>query len=415
MPYITREDGEHFVIPSYRDVLTAKQKSQLKREILALSQNYGEYITLQRKGAAQYEVAFSPDTGYLLGESIWHYFNRPMDMIYCEAIPNTTEAILVIVKAGSVYLDGSFPVESIPEELVIFLTQENNFEIYVYGNVPLAAEPEAGKFAFESSSVKKFQVLDKPVFPTLPLLKIYQLQLVDQVLKAAGIGVFPIKAVLAVAVIIGLAWMGYTYLNTFKPQLVQFKQAPPPPNPYASFYSTMNTSDPVAEVESLVRNLWVLPTMPGWHATTINYAQGAVSINVASDGVSVAELSKWAKLNNFDIDIAKEGFFRISRMQSIPKMDPPKYIYPLTKVFSEFVDRLARVYPGNHLTLGDVTKNQKYRIQSIEINLVELTPLEIELIGQTFKDLPFVFRSSTLQKNEQGTYTGLINVQIVGE
>ncbi len=86
MPYITREDGEHFVIPSYRDVLTAKQKSQLKREILALSQNYGEYITLQRKGASQYEVAFSPDTGYLLGESVWHYFNRPMDMIYCEVV-----------------------------------------------------------------------------------------------------------------------------------------------------------------------------------------------------------------------------------------------------------------------------------------------------------------------------------------
>ena len=74
-----------------------------------LSQSYGEYITLQRKGVFKYEVAFSPDTGYLLGESIWHNFKRPMDMIYCEAIPNTTEAILVIVKEGSVYLDGSFP------------------------------------------------------------------------------------------------------------------------------------------------------------------------------------------------------------------------------------------------------------------------------------------------------------------
>ena len=104
MAYLTREDGEHFVIPSYREVLSAKQKSVLKKDILLLSQSYGEYITLQRKSPVQYEVAFSPDTGYLLGETVWQHFKRPADLIYCEAIPGTTEAILVIVKAGSVYL-----------------------------------------------------------------------------------------------------------------------------------------------------------------------------------------------------------------------------------------------------------------------------------------------------------------------
>ena len=131
MPYITREDGEHFVIPSYRDVLSIKQKTQLKKEIYSLSQSYGEYITLQKKSVNQYEVAFSTDTGYLLGESIWHTFNRPEDMIYCEVVPNTTEAIFVIVKSGIVYLDGRFPLDSIPEELVVFLTQQNKFEIYI--------------------------------------------------------------------------------------------------------------------------------------------------------------------------------------------------------------------------------------------------------------------------------------------
>src|SRR5262245_59869678 len=187
MPYITREDGERFVIPSYRDVLTVKQKNQLKKEIVLLSQSYGEYITLQKKSPTQYEVAFSPDTGYLLGESIWQHFKKPNDLIYCEAVANTTEAILVIVKSGSVYLDGSFPVDSIPEELIIFLTQENNFEIYTYGDVPISAEAEAGKFSFEPNSVKSFTRLDKPVFPTLPLYKVYQLQLVDPVLRSQGI------------------------------------------------------------------------------------------------------------------------------------------------------------------------------------------------------------------------------------
>ncbi len=36
MAFIAREDGEHFVIPSYRDVITAKQEAALKKDILAL-------------------------------------------------------------------------------------------------------------------------------------------------------------------------------------------------------------------------------------------------------------------------------------------------------------------------------------------------------------------------------------------
>src|SRR5690348_12369046 len=101
MPYITREDGERFIIPSYRDVLSAQKPGLLKKEILLLSETYGQYITLQKKSSTQYEVTFSHEPGVLLGETIWHYFKRPSDLIYCEAIPNTAEAILVIVKSGS--------------------------------------------------------------------------------------------------------------------------------------------------------------------------------------------------------------------------------------------------------------------------------------------------------------------------
>ena len=49
MAVITREDGERFVVPTYRDILSAKKIGLLKREIQLLSTNYGEYITLQKK------------------------------------------------------------------------------------------------------------------------------------------------------------------------------------------------------------------------------------------------------------------------------------------------------------------------------------------------------------------------------
>ncbi len=219
MPYITREDGERFVIPSYRDTLRARSASILKREIQLLSSNYGEYITLQKKAADRYEAAFSTDTGYLLGESIWNFFKRPADMIYCEQVPNTTEAILVIVKSGTVYLDGMFAIDSIPEELVIFKTQSNHFQIFTFGDVPISEHPEDEKFSFDVGSVELFSQLDSPVFATLPLYKNYHLEIVDIVLKNQGIGVFPAKQLLGVVVIFGLIWMGWQFLEAHKHEL----------------------------------------------------------------------------------------------------------------------------------------------------------------------------------------------------
>jgi hypothetical protein len=415
MPYITREDGEHFVIPSYRDVLTAKQKKQLKREILALSQNYGEYITLQRKGAAQYEVAFSPDTGYLLGESIWHYFKRPLDMIYCEAIPNTTEAILVIVKSGSVYLDGSFPLESIPEELVIFLTQENSFEIYIYGDVPLSETPVTGKFSFDKSSVKAFQILDKPVFPTLPLLKIYQLQLVEQVLRAAGIGVFPLKTAAVIIVVVGLAWMGYTYINSYNPELVEgFNTQAQPQDQYADYYRLLTAPAPESLMDAMIADLNVLATMPGWIAKSIQFADSGISADVLSGGTSLALLQTWAKRNNYAVDVASSGF-RVSHGNFIPKRPQTHEIYQVNNVLEVLIDRIQSVYPGNTLTPDHEVRKAFYTTKKVTITLNKVTPVILSLIGKQLSGLPVIFNNATLNVDDNGTsFSGQLIIEIVG-
>ena len=124
---------------------------------------YGEYITFQRRGLAQFEIAFSRDAGYLFGECVWHYFKRPNDMIYCEAIPDTTEAYFVIVKEGGVYLDGTFPLENIAEEILVFAAQRHEFEIYIYGEVPISERPQEGKFAFDAGPRSNhLQFIDAP-------------------------------------------------------------------------------------------------------------------------------------------------------------------------------------------------------------------------------------------------------------
>ncbi|VVC76884.1 hypothetical protein AQUSIP_22110 [Aquicella siphonis] len=411
MPYITREDGEHFVIPSYRDVLTIKQKSQLKKEILLLSQSYGEYITLQKKAVNQYEVAFSPDTGYLLGESIWHHFNKPLDLIYCEAIPNTTEAILVIVKSGSVYLDGSFPLDSIPEELIIFLTQQNNFEIYVYGDVPISKEPEAGKFSFEASSVKSYNVLDKPIFPTLPLMKTFQLQLVDAVLKEQGIGVVPVKPIIIGLAVIGVAFIAWNFYSSR--QVVTTTVAKPQVNPYQQFLNTLSSPAPDQEVTAFIDKLQLMSQMPGWSATDVKYIHNGVNATVYSYGGKVEDLYAWAAENNANVMIKKTGIFMTIGIK-LPNRPAPTKIYSSPKIIATIVDRLSNVYPGNNLDLGDSVRKGVYTDTIIKIRFNNIGPVVLDLIGKQFADLPVVIHDITVRLEKDFNLTGSITIEALG-
>lgn len=409
MPFILREDGEHFVIPSYRDVLTAKQNTALKKEILLLSRNYGDYVTLNRKAGAEYEVAFSPDRGYLLGESVWFYFNRPTDMIYCEALPDKPEAILVVVKAGSVYLDGSFPLDSIPEELVIFLTQQNNFEIYTYGNVPIAQNPETGKFSFDSASVKSFTVLEKPIFDSLPLLKNYRLELVDQVLRAQGIGVLPIGKIFAGLVGLVLLYFAYSYImtpSTMPPEEVAKL------NPFQGYNDSLVSPDPAVLLRKLVNIYDVLLTLPGWDVKNFDYKAGKVSLDMVSRGSTVGTMLGWARNNNFTMSVKSSGF-TLDTSVSVPNRPLPEKIYPISEIMAILVDRIAVILPGNRLTIGNLTKKGRYTQVSVTINYNNIRSIELGLLSTALRNLPLTLENVVFSENN-GILNGKIVVNALG-
>ena len=410
MAYLTREDGERFVIPSYRDVIS-KRKAQLKDDILELSSRYGEFMTFQRRGIAQFEVAFSREAGYLFGECVWHYFKRPAEMIYCEAIPETTEAYLVIVKDGSVYLDGTFPLEDIAEELLVFTTQQNQFEVYVYGDVPLSEQPMEGKFSFEPGSVKSYTVLPEPLFQHLPVVRAYQLQLVDVVLRQQGIGVFPVKYVIAVVVLLGLAWMGFTYVTLHKKTL-PVVNIPPPPNPFLQFNNMLMSTAPDAEVELVALTVEMLTTMPGWIPVDLTYTGGKITVNVKSLGTDVAFLYDWASHNNATIMIMPGGF-SLTMMLPLPaKRGVPDKIYPLDRVIMSVVDRMAAVMPGNVVKVGLTKAQRVYKQTDLKIDVIEASPEVLMLIGQQLKDMPLVLTKMTLRINHG--LTGTIELQALG-
>ncbi len=410
MPYITRDDGERFIIPSYRDILSAKKPALLKKEVLLLSTNYGEYITLQRKNIDQYEAAFSPDPGYLLGESVWHYFKRPRDLIYCEAIPNTSEAILVIVKGGSVYLDGSFPVDSIPDELIVFRTQQNSFEIYIQGDVPISQAPEEGKFALDTSSVKSFNILPEPIFPTLPTNKNFQLRLVDTVLKAQGIGVVPVKKIVGVIVVLVLAWIAFTFFTTHKKVEAPIHVAEA--NPLQLYINTLISPAPDAEIQGVANGLREFFSIPGWSPTTVEYSNGILQANVKSAGIKTSMLFKWADQNGAKVLILPDGVY-IGIAVKPPVRGAATSISPLQKVIAEVIDRISTVIPGNNLTLGNTMNKGNFSEAELTIIFNTLTIDTFSLLGEQFKGMPLVLTKVSLTINN-GALSGTIILKALG-
>ena len=410
MPYITREDGEHFVIPSYRDVLSAKNKNALKKDVMALSVSYGEYITMQRKNPQEFDVAFSPDRGYLLGESVWNYFKRPLDKIFCEALPNSTEAILVIVKGGSVYLDGSFPVESIPEELIIFLTQQNHFEIYVYGDVPISETPNEGKFSFDAASVESFSVLENPVFNNLPLVKSYQFQLVDPTLKANGIGVIPLKQIMIGVVVLIVVALIYSYsTQEVKPVEVAKVEV----NPYQPFLDELATPAPDQSMKGFVDEVELFYAAPGWQVKTLAYAGGALTGVFTSKGNTVEELFKWAGRNKLLFSIRTTGVNLVASQKNIPR-GKPKVIYPSKEILTVLIDRLQKVYPGGNIAVANAGDGKgPFSMIKVTIQINNATPILLSLIGEQFAGLPLVLDGITLSRKDS-LLDGVITLRALG-
>lgn len=411
MPYITREDGEHFVIPSYRDEISAKNNSALKNEIIELSQSYGDYITMQRKASLIYDVAFSPDTGYLLGETVWHHFNRPVDLVYCEAVANTTEAILVIVKEGEVYLDGRFPMESIPEELIIFLTQKNNFDIYIYGDVPIAKEPAEGKFSFDSNSIKSFTILTEPVFATLPLLKAYQLQLVEPTLKRYGFSGVNVKQLVSLLILAGIGWAAWSIV------IPMFKAAPiveqaPQIDPYQGFYDALNSPAPDATIENLVTALNDLVTIPGWTLVNATYTPGSVSCDMQSQGASVEDLISWADAHQGKVTISSSGI-SLNVPIATPSRSKVNKIYSIQEVLAVIIDRLVKVYPGNNVQIAEVASQGSFSSIDTSINITDLSLSRLAMVAKQLQGLPLVIVKIMLN-NGGSSFNGVINMKLLG-
>lgn len=412
MPSIIRDhDNAVFISPDYRELTSTKKSSLLKREILMLAQTHGQYAHIRKKNTAQYEVAFSQEAGYLLGESIWHRFDKPYHMVYCEVLPSQVEAILVVVKAGSIFIDTKISIANIDEELAVLSMGEGEFEVYISDDAPISETQSPGKFSFPTKSVKSFAVLDEPCFENLILHKTLELLPVSEALRKQGIGTFPIKPMLMTLTIIALLWTGWEYLTTHKKVLPKIIISVV--DPYALFLNTLTSPAPDKTIQELVTNIILLESAPGFAIKSIDYDKKTATAYLLSTGNTIDNLKRWAFTRHLDIEIDNKGI-AANLPSTIKNRDKPTRIYSLQNVMGHVVDRVNRILPGNSMTLHPTISYSQFKEMGFTIALDNVPPNILLLIGEQFASLPIVFNTAGLTVSDNGFISGSLTLTALG-
>lgn len=419
MATLTRADGVVFTIYSYRELITAKKSKLLKNELMLLSRDNGEYARFYDKPGGDFEAVFGHEPGYLLGENIWHYFQQPENLIYCEQLSDNENAILVVVRDGNVFIDGKFPLANLLDEFLGLITSENPFDIYLYGDaIPLAKESQEDKFAFDQHLVKSYRELEQSIFNILPLEENFRLVPIAKAISELGLSEKTgIKWGIAILVLLILAFGIYKTLQ--QPEPLAEVLAPPAPSekpvdPYAGYRSALNTPNPAIVIDNVWGTMQQLFTIPGWTpvALTLNSGLRSATINLDNNSGDAETLLAWARKNQFDVRITgKQAVLTVS--YQLRSRGEPSQIYQLKDTAALLYDELTRLLPAGDVSLGEATAAGPYSSQTLTLTMQDFGETELNLIAQSLDNFPVQLNNLSFNI-ASGAISGNIQLTVYG-
>lgn len=182
MAILRRMDGVQFSAQPYRSVLESKKSSLLNQEVRFLAQEHGNFVKLLRVANNQYSAIFSQDPGFLFGETVWQHFERPDNLVYCELF-DKTQALLVVVNAGKVVIDGKFELANIVAQLNAVISETSKYKVFTSGKVPITSNSAENAYHFHDQNLMSYNHLPEPLFNTLHITEQYQLLPLQLALK----------------------------------------------------------------------------------------------------------------------------------------------------------------------------------------------------------------------------------------
>lgn len=416
MTTLRRDDGLQFIIRPYRELLESERTSILKRKIRVLSQKYGENVRIFKQDKNRFEAVFSKDSGFLLGETVWIYLNKPRYLIYCEALPEPRQALLVVIRDGMVFLDAKISFTALIDELISLSVSDEKYNIYIYGDVPLGKSKENGKFAFTNRNVNSFKVLEEPLLSKLSVYEEAQLQPLKLALTSPYLGKSKFVSIVAsVAIIIAIFIVCHLYGSTPHVALadINFVKLKPPVNPYFQYYQTLATPQPQQQLIEFALMTRSAYTLPGWKIDNVSYNDNHYTIQLSSTGGSITSVQSWAELNNIDMNLQAEGI-TLSTASLLKNRPQFTAIYPIQQVLGLLIDDISRIFSGKNVTFSDITSYQRYKETNVTVNFSKIDPGVLILMGQEIDELPVAIDMINITPQD-GLFSGNITLKVLGD
>lgn len=412
MSTLVRSDGTQFVMQAYRELLSATKKSQIVQEVRLLAEQQGQYVRLFKKAQNQYEAIFSTDPGCLLGESIWHYFGELENLIYCEALPDSAQILVVVVRSGSVYIDAQLLGSSLQSELLPLMTGDLKYRIITAGNVPLRKAESFGTFRFPKNLIESFETLDELLFHRLPSLKSLQLQPLPLALKSEHLNLglsTPVIILITIAFFLGGWWL-FTpkQVNVPLHQSILRKFS----NPYMAFYRALAkpaADKQLVEIGDAVNTLY---TLPGWTATKLHFSGKDYRIQVIPDGGDMSLVIRWAKEHHYKFHLSSQGVELTYRSQ-IPSRSKPKTVYSNEQVVTQLVDQLDKLLHHQSVSLGASQRRGNVQETQLTVRLESVSPELLDLVSRELTNLPLELMSVDINLHS-GLMSGTIQLSVWG-
>lgn len=411
MIVIKRDDGVKFIAQVYREPLTVKNKRLLIQELRMLSAQHGQYVCLRRKSRQALEASFSQEPGFLLGELIWDYFGRLNNIIYCEAMSNGAHCLLVVIRHGSVYLANKLSSDQIQKELIPLLADNQVYDIYTYGDVPLRDVETFGgaTFTLPKKRVSQFHYLKHPIFPQLLTAQEFELQPLPTALRSRYLrrhDVFAVVAFLFVVVFGSSFWfLATTHSDVNATTAAHFIGSAP-------YQAALTTPRPVDLLNEVARHIDQLYLIPGWAVSKITYNDGQYAVHMLPKGGDLWYLTQWAKQHYYDFHVTSNGAALQLRSQ-MPRRVLPKHYASFDKATNVFIHRMEHVLTHRAIHVHESHKHGAMREIRVTLDVEQLSPDLLDLVGQELDDLPISLSAIDLRITD-GLIEGKIDLSLWG-
>ncbi len=411
MIVIRRDDGVKFIAQVYREQLTVKSKRLLIQEIRMLSAQHGQYVCLMQRGRNTLEVSFSQEPGFLLAELVWDYFGRIDNMIYCEALNNCAHCLLVVIRSGSVYLANKLPADHIQKELMPLLVDNQLYDIYTFGDVPLRDVETFGgaTFTLPKKRVNQFHYLKDPVFLKLLAAQAFELQPLPDVLRSRYLRRTDVFAVVAFVSVFIFA-MGWWLIVSPHADMVsattgQLKYK-------TSYQVALSTPRPMDLLHELAQHIDHLYLIPGWVVSKITYNEGQYVIHMNQQGGDLWYLTQWAKQHYYDLHVTTNGA-ALQLHSQLSRRTLPKHYASFDKATDELMHRLAHVLTHRAIHVHERHTHGGIQEMRLSLDVTQLSPDLLDLVGHELDDLPVSLSAINLRIKD-GLVDGKIDLSLWG-